>query len=134
MFTQLGHKCALISTVENRIGEKIIPSTHTTPDVITLNELLSEAVYEDCEYAFMEVSSHGIHQHRTEGLHFKIAGFTNISHDHLDYHKTFLEYLNVKKSYFDNLPDTAVAITNIDDKNGMVMLQNTKAKKKKLML
>lgn len=130
VFTQLGHKCALISTVENRIGDKIIPSTHTTPDVITLNELLSEAVYEDCEYAFMEVSSHGIHQHRTEGLHFKIAGFTNISHDHLDYHKTFLEYLNVKKSYFDNLPDTAVAITNIDDKNGMVMLQNTKAKKK----
>ena len=130
IFTNLGFKCALISTVENRIGDEIIPSTHTTPDVITLNKLLSKAVYEDCEYAFMEVSSHGIHQNRTEGLHFKIAAFTNISHDHLDYHKTFDDYLKTKKRFFDGLSENAVAITNIDDKNGNVMLQNTKANKK----
>ena len=134
VFTNLGHKCALLSTVENRIGSKVIAATHTTPDVLTINKLLSEAVYEDCEYAFMEVSSHGIHQHRTEGLHFKVGGFTNITHDHLDYHKTFAEYLKVKKSFFDNLPDGAIALTNIDDKNGMVMLQNTKAKKKTFAL
>ncbi|QCX53072.1 UDP-N-acetylmuramoyl-L-alanyl-D-glutamate--2,6-diaminopimelate ligase [Elizabethkingia sp. JS20170427COW] len=130
IFTNLGYKCALLSTVENRIGEKVILSTHTTPDVLTINKLLSEAVYEDCQYAFMEVSSHGIHQHRTQGLHFKIAGFTNITHDHLDYHKTFAEYLKVKKSFFDNLEQEAIAFTNIDDKNGNVMLQNTKATKK----
>lgn len=130
IFTNLGFKCALISTVENRIGEEIISSTHTTPDIITLNKLLSKAVYEDCEYAFMEVSSHGIHQNRTQGLHFKIAAFTNISHDHLDYHKTFDDYLKTKKRFFDGLSENAVAITNIDDKNGNVMLQNTKANKK----
>lgn len=126
----LGFKSALISTVEYRIADEIFPSTHTTPDVLTLNKILSEAVESGCEYAFMEVSSHGIHQNRTEGLHFKIGGFTNITHDHLDYHKTFAEYLNVKKRFFDELPETAVAITNLDDKNGNVMLQNTKAKKK----
>lgn len=130
VFTELGYKCALISTVENRIGDKVVPADHTTPDIISLNKLLSQAVYEDCEFVFMEVSSHGIHQHRTEGLQFKIAGFTNITHDHLDYHKTFAEYLRVKKSFFDHLPPDAVAITNADDKNGWVMLQNTTATKK----
>ncbi|WP_417427890.1 UDP-N-acetylmuramoyl-L-alanyl-D-glutamate--2,6-diaminopimelate ligase [Halpernia sp.] len=130
VFKILGHTSALISTVEYRIGEEIIPSTHTTPDVLTINKILAKALEKGCEYAFMEVSSHGIHQDRIEGLHFKIAGFTNITHDHLDYHKTFLEYLNTKKRFFDELPSSAVAITNVDDKNGNVMLQNTLAKKK----
>lgn len=129
VFKNLGYSSALISTVEYRIGDEIIPSTHTTPDVIRLNQMLAKAVEKGCEYAFMEVSSHGIHQNRTEGLHFKIAGFTNITHDHLDYHKTFDEYLKVKKRFFDELPTSAIAITNIDDRNGKVMLQNTKAKK-----
>lgn len=129
-FKNLGYPSTLISTVEYRIVDEILPATHTTPDIITLNKILAQAVEKGCEYAFMEVSSHGIHQHRIEGLHFSIAGFTNITHDHLDYHKTFLEYLNTKKRFFDDLPDTAVAITNIDDKNGNVMLQNTKARKK----
>ena len=129
-FKNLGHPSALISTVEYRIADEILPATHTTPDIITLNKILAQAVEKGCEYAFMEVSSHGIHQHRIAGLHFSIAGFTNITHDHLDYHKTFLEYLNTKKRFFDDLHQTAVAITNIDDKNGNVMLQNTKARKK----
>ena len=123
----LGKKSALISTVEYRIGTEIIPSTHTTPDIITLNQILRKAVDSGCEYAIMEVSSHGIHQYRTEGLSFKIAGFTNITHDHLDYHKTFIDYLNTKKKFFDELSEDAIAITNIDDKNGKVMVQNTKA-------
>ncbi len=130
VFKNLGFKSALISTVEYRIGDTIFPSTHTTPDVLTLNKILSEAVEQNCEYAFMEVSSHGIHQNRTEGLQFKIAGFTNITHDHLDYHKTFDEYLKTKKRFFDELSETAIAITNLDDKNGLVMLQNSKAQKK----
>ena len=130
VFKNLGFKSALISTVEYRIADDVFPSTHTTPDVLTLNKMLSEAVEKGCEYAFMEVSSHGIHQDRIEGLHFAVAGFTNLTHDHLDYHKTFDEYLKTKKRFFDELPETAVAITNIDDKNGNVMLQNTKAKKK----
>lgn len=130
VFKMLGFKSALISTVEYRIDEEIIPSTHTTPDVIRLNQILAKAVEAGCEYAFMEVSSHGIHQHRTEGLQFKIAGFTNITHDHLDYHKTFDEYLKTKKRFFDELNPDAIAITNVDDKNGNVMLQNTKATKK----
>lgn len=130
IFKNLGFKSALISTVEYRIGDEIIPSTHTTPDVVRLNQLLAKAVEVGCEYAFMEVSSHGIHQNRTEGLNFKIAGFTNISHDHLDYHKTFSEYLKTKKRFFDELNPEAIAITNIDDKNGTVMLQNTKATQK----
>lgn len=129
IFTNLGYKCALISTVEYRIGDQVIPSTHTTPDIIRLNQMLAQAVAKGCQYAFMEVSSHGIHQHRTAGLRFKIAGFTNITHDHLDYHKTFAEYLKVKKRFFDELTSDAVAITNADDKNGAVMLQNTTAKK-----
>ena len=130
VFKNLGFQSALISTVEYRIGDVVIPSTHTTPDVLTLNKILSEAVEQNCEYAFMEVSSHGIHQNRTEGLQFKIAGFTNITHDHLDYHKTFDEYLKTKKRFFDELSETAIAITNLDDKNGLVMLQNSRAQKK----
>jgi len=134
VFKNLGYESALLSTVEIRIGEEIIPATHTTPDVITINRILAEAVEKGCEFAFMEVSSHGIAQNRIEGLHFKIAGFTNLTHDHLDYHKTFEEYLKTKKRFFDQLEDTAIAITNIDDKNGNVMLQNTKAAKKSYAL
>ncbi|MFS4473548.1 UDP-N-acetylmuramoyl-L-alanyl-D-glutamate--2,6-diaminopimelate ligase [Chryseobacterium sp. T20] len=134
VFKNLGYPAALLSTVEIRIGEEIIPATHTTPDVITINRILAEAVEKGCEFAFMEVSSHGIAQNRIEGLHFKIAGFTNLTHDHLDYHKTFEEYLKTKKRFFDQLEDTAIAITNVDDKNGNVMLQNTKAKKKSYAL
>ncbi|TZF92818.1 UDP-N-acetylmuramoyl-L-alanyl-D-glutamate--2,6-diaminopimelate ligase [Chryseobacterium panacisoli] len=134
VFKNLGYESALLSTVEIRIGEEIIPATHTTPDVITINRILAEAVEKGCEFAFMEVSSHGIAQNRIEGLHFKIAGFTNLTHDHLDYHKTFEEYLKTKKRFFDQLEDTAIAITNVDDKNGNVMLQNTKAAKKSYAL
>ncbi|MCY1659577.1 UDP-N-acetylmuramoyl-L-alanyl-D-glutamate--2,6-diaminopimelate ligase [Chryseobacterium sp. SL1] len=134
IFKNLGYDSALLSTVEIRIGEKIIPATHTTPDVITINKILAQAVEEGCEFAFMEVSSHGIAQNRIEGLHFKIAGFTNLTHDHLDYHKTFDEYLKTKKRFFDQLEDSAVAITNVDDKNGNVMLQNTKATKRSYAL
>ncbi|WP_426476503.1 UDP-N-acetylmuramoyl-L-alanyl-D-glutamate--2,6-diaminopimelate ligase [Chryseobacterium sp. CBSDS_008] len=134
VFKNLGYPAALLSTVKIRIGEEIIPATHTTPDVITINRILAEAVEKGCEFAFMEVSSHGIAQNRIEGLHFKVAGFTNLTHDHLDYHKTFGEYLKTKKRFFDELEDTAVAITNVDDKNGNVMLQNTKAKKKSYAL
>ena len=130
IFKILGFKSALISTVEYRIADEIIPSTHTTPDIVRLNQMLAKAVEMGCEYAFMEVSSHGIHQNRTEGLNFKIAGFTNITHDHLDYHKTFSEYIKTKKRFFDELNPEAIAITNIDDKNGTVMLQNTKATQK----
>ncbi|MBO9692434.1 UDP-N-acetylmuramoyl-L-alanyl-D-glutamate--2,6-diaminopimelate ligase [Chryseobacterium sp.] len=134
VFKNLGYPAALLSTVEIRIGEEVIPATHTTPDVITINRILAEAVEKGCEFAFMEVSSHGIAQNRIEGLHFKVAGFTNLTHDHLDYHKTFEEYLKTKKRFFDELEDTAIAITNVDDKNGNVMLQNTKAKKKSYAL
>lgn len=134
VFKNLGYESALLSTVEIRIGEEVIPATHTTPDVITINRILAEAVEKGCDYAFMEVSSHGIAQNRIEGLHFKVAGFTNLTHDHLDYHKTFEEYLKTKKRFFDQLEDTAIAITNIDDKNGNVMLQNTKATKKSYAL
>lgn len=134
VFKNLGYDSALLSTVEIRIADQIIPATHTTPDVITINKILAQAVEEGCEFAFMEVSSHGIAQNRIEGLHFKIAGFTNLTHDHLDYHKTFDEYLKTKKRFFDELDANAVAITNIDDKNGNVMLQNTKATKKSYAL
>ncbi|MGM5630498.1 UDP-N-acetylmuramoyl-L-alanyl-D-glutamate--2,6-diaminopimelate ligase [Apibacter raozihei] len=129
LFSQFGYSCALLSTIENIIGEIKLTSNHTTPDPITINQILSQAVENDCKYAFMEVSSHGIQQNRLAGLTFKIAAFTNITHDHLDYHKTFANYLAAKKKFFDELPKTAIAITNIDDKNGWVMLQNTSAKK-----
>lgn len=134
VFKNLGYDSALLSTVEIRIGDQVIPATHTTPDVITINKILAQAVEEGCEFAFMEVSSHGIAQNRIEGLHFKVAGFTNLTHDHLDYHKTFDEYLKTKKRFFDQLEDTVVAITNVDDKNGNVMLQNTKATKRSYAL
>ncbi len=129
LFAAMGYKCGLISTVENRIGDTIITATHTTPDAITINALLKLMLDEDCEYVFMECSSHAIHQGRITGLQFTGALFSNITHDHLDYHKTFDEYINVKKSWFDQLPATAFAISNADDKRGAVMLQNTKAKK-----
>ena len=129
LFTQLGHTCGLISTVQNQIGTNIIPSTHTTPDAISLNAMLKDMVDANCTYVFMECSSHAIHQQRIAGIEFAAAVFSNISHDHLDYHKTFDEYIQVKKSWFDHLPKNAVAISNADDKRGMVMLQNTAAKK-----
>jgi UDP-N-acetylmuramoyl-L-alanyl-D-glutamate--2,6-diaminopimelate ligase len=129
LFTALGYKCGLISTVQNQISNTVIPSTHTTPDAISLNALLHQMVNEGCDFAFMEVSSHAIHQHRIAGVEFVGAIFTNITHDHLDYHKTFDEYIKVKKQWFDNLSKNAFAISNADDKRGMVMLQNTVAKK-----
>jgi len=129
LFTKLGYKSALLSTVVNYIGDQAIEATHTTPDAIRLYALLNQMVESGCEYCFMEVSSHAIHQHRISGIHYAGAVFSNITHDHLDYHKTFDEYIKVKKSFFDALPATSVALTNCDDKNGMVMLQNTKAKK-----
>jgi UDP-N-acetylmuramoyl-L-alanyl-D-glutamate--2,6-diaminopimelate ligase len=130
LFRGLGYKTGLISTVVNKIDDEVIPSTHTTPDPVTLNALLRKMVDAGCSYCFMEVSSHAIHQHRIAGLRFDIAGFTNITRDHLDYHNTFKEYIEVKKAFFDGLSNEAIAITNNDDKNGMVMLQNTKAKKR----
>ncbi len=129
LYTQLGYTCGLVSTVHNIIGNTIIQATHTTPDAVTINALLHQMVQSGCTHIFMEVSSHALHQHRTAGLQFAAGIFTNISHDHLDYHKTFDEYIKVKKSFFDNLPATAYAITNIDDKRGAVMLQNTNAHK-----
>lgn len=129
LFTCLGYKCGLLSTVENQIAGKKIPSTHTTPDAISLNALLKQMVDEGCEYAFMEVSSHAVHQRRIAGLEFSGALFSNITHDHLDYHKTFDEYIKAKKKFFDDLSLSAFAITNVDDKHGNVMLQNTSAKK-----
>lgn len=128
LFMQLGYKTGLLSTVVNKIGAETIPSTHTTPDPIALNALLAQMVDANCEYCFMEVSSHAIHQYRIAGLEFAGGVFTNITHDHLDYHNTFKEYLDVKKRFFDELPVTAFALTNIDDKNGRVMIQNTRAK------
>jgi UDP-N-acetylmuramoyl-L-alanyl-D-glutamate--2,6-diaminopimelate ligase len=119
----------LLSTVENRFGEKIVPATHTTPDAVSLNEMLKRMTDEGCSYVFMENSSHAIHQHRSAGIQFAGAIFSNITHDHLDYHQTFEEYIRVKKSFFDSLSSEAFAISNADDKRGTVMLQNTKAKK-----
>lgn len=129
LFTGLGYSCGLISTVENRIGSEVIPSTHTTPDAISLNILLNEMVDNGCSHCFMEVSSHAVHQKRISGVNFKGGVFTNITHDHLDYHKTFAEYIQAKKGFFDVLDNDAFALTNCDDKNGTVMLQNTSAKK-----
>jgi UDP-N-acetylmuramoyl-L-alanyl-D-glutamate--2,6-diaminopimelate ligase len=129
LFTSLGNKCGLISTVQNQIGDEVLPSTHTTPDPISLNALLGQMYASGCTHVFMEVSSHAIHQHRVDGLHFTGGIFTNITHDHLDYHKTFDEYIKVKKSFFDSLPSTSFALSNADDKRGSVMLQNTNARK-----
>jgi len=129
LFTQLGYKCGLISTVQNQISNEIIPATHTTPDAVRLNALLKQMADAGCTHVFMECSSHAIHQHRITGLQFAGALFSNITHDHLDYHKTFNEYIRVKKSFFDQLPATSFAISNADDKHGEVMLQNTQAKK-----
>ncbi len=129
MFKKAGFKVGLLSTVKILVDEVENKATHTTPDSLTINKFLNEMVHKGVEFCFMEASSHGIHQKRTEGLHFEGGVFTNISHDHLDYHDTFAEYRNVKKSFFDHLPKTAFALTNIDDKNGSVMMQNTNARK-----
>jgi len=129
LFKSLGYSVGLLSTVQNKINSNIIPSTHTTPDALALNELLADMAEQGCEYVFMEVSSHSVVQNRIAGIHFTGAVFTNITHDHLDYHKTFSEYIKAKKGFFDMLPSTAFALVNRDDKNGVVMLQNTKAGK-----
>ena len=129
LFKKAGFKVGLLSTVKIVVDDIEYKATHTTPDSITINHYLREMVEAGVEYCFMEVSSHGIHQKRTEALHFVGGIFTNLSHDHLDYHPTFAEYRDVKKSFFDNLPKTAFALSNIDDKNGQVMMQNTAAKK-----
>ena len=129
LFTRLGYTCGLVSTVQNQVGNEIIPSTYTTPDAIRLNSLLQQMADAGCTHVFMECSSHAIHQGRITGLQFAGAIFSNITHDHLDYHKTFDEYIRVKKSFFDNLPESAFAISNADDKRGSVMLQNTQARK-----
>lgn len=128
LFRKMGYPVGLLSTIENRIEDEVVPSTHTTPDAVELNQLLSRMVDAGCQYCFMEVSSHAICQHRIAGLHFTGALFSNITHDHLDYHKTFAEYIKAKKKFFDDLDENAFALTNIDDKNGLVMVQNTKAK------
>lgn len=129
LFKSLGYTVGLISTVRNKIQNEVIPATHTTPDAVALNELLSKMVEKGCQYVFMEVSSHAVVQHRVTGVTFAGGVFTNITHDHLDYHKTFEEYIKAKKGFFDKLNDEAFALTNKDDRNGLVMLQNTSAKK-----
>ena len=129
LFSGLNYKCGLISTVENRINGKTIPATHTTPDAVQISSLMNEMVKSGCTHCFMEASSHAIHQNRVAGLKFSGAIFTNLSHDHLDYHKTFKDYIAAKKKLFDQLPSDAFALVNIDDKRGMVMLQNTRAQK-----
>lgn len=129
LFSGMGHKSGLVSTVKYMVGDQELPSTHTTPDAVSLNKLFKEMADAGCTHVFMECSSHAIHQHRIDGLHFAGALFTNITHDHLDYHKTFDEYIRVKKSFFDGLGSDAFAISNMDDKRGAVMLQNTHATK-----
>ncbi|WP_164975456.1 UDP-N-acetylmuramoyl-L-alanyl-D-glutamate--2,6-diaminopimelate ligase [Flavobacterium piscinae] len=129
LFKKAGYKVGLLSTVKILVDEEEFPATHTTPDSLTINYYLAEMNKVGVEFCFMEVSSHGIHQKRTEGLIFSGGIFTNLSHDHLDYHSSFSEYRDVKKSFFDHLPKTAFVLTNIDDKNGTLMLQNTRAKK-----
>jgi len=128
LFKKAGYKVGLLSTVKVMVDETEFTATHTTPDSLSINYYLSKMNNEGVEFCFMEVSSHGIHQHRTEGLHFTGGIFTNLSHDHLDYHNTFAEYRDVKKSFFDKLPKTAFSLVNIDDKNGEIMLQNTSSK------
>lgn len=130
LFKNAGFKVGLLSTVKILVNDKEYKTSHTTPDSITINSYLNQMIDAGVEYCFMEVSSHGIHQKRTHGLHFEGGIFTNLSHDHLDYHTSFAEYRDVKKAFFDTLPKSAFALTNIDDKNGGVMLQNTKASKK----
>ncbi len=130
LFFNAGYPCGLLSTIENRINNTVVPSTHTTGDQLQINEMLNRMVEAGCEYAFMEVSSHAIDQDRIAGLRFEGGIFTNLTHDHLDYHKTVAAYRDAKKKFFDNLPESAFALTNLDDRNGMVMLQNTKASKK----
>ncbi len=129
LFTSLGYTCGLLSTVENHIGDKVVPATHTTPDAVSLNALLKQMADAGCTHVFMESSSHAVQQHRITGLQFAGGLFSNITHDHLDYHKTFDEYIRVKKAFFDSLSSSAFAISNADDKRGAVMLQNTNAKK-----
>jgi len=130
LFKRAGYKTGLLSTVKILVDRTEFKATHTTPDSVTINQYLGQMVTAGVDYCFMEVSSHGIHQKRTEGLEFSGGIFTNLSHDHLDYHNSFAEYRDVKKSFFDSLPKSAFALTNIDDKNGNIMLQNTKAKKR----
>lgn len=129
LFKKAGYKVGLLSTVKIMVDTIEHKATHTTPDSLTINKYLSEMNAAGVEFCFMEVSSHGIHQNRTEGLRFEGGIFTNLTHDHLDYHNTFAEYRDVKKSFFDALPEKAFALVNVDDKNGLVMLQNTKARK-----
>ena len=128
LFQSLGYKCGMLSTVVNKIGDDVLNATHTTPDALSVNRLMHEMVEEGCDYCFMEASSHAIDQHRVTGLDFDVAVFTNITHDHLDYHKTFKNYINAKKLLFDNLKPEAFALVNNDDRNGAVMVQNTSAK------
>ena len=130
LFRNLGYNAGLISTVKNQINDEIIFATHTTPDTIQINAMMSQMLEDECTYCFMEVSSHSIDQNRISGIKFTGGIFTNITHDHLDYHKTFSSYLMTKKQFFDSLTDEAFALTNIDDKNGSIMLQNTNALKR----
>ena len=134
LFTGLGYKAGLISTVENRVAQRVIPATHTTPDAASINLLIHQMVEAGCDYVFMEVSSHAVVQQRIAGLTFAGGVFTNITHEHLDYHKTFKAYIAAKKKFFDDLPETAFALVNIDDKHGQVMVQNTRATVKTLAL
>ncbi len=129
LFKSLGYECGLISTIVNRIGDREVVSTHTTPDALSLNKLLNEMVESSCEYVFMEVSSHAVDQYRIWGLSYYGGVFSNITHDHLDYHKTFANYINAKKGFFDSLSAKAFSLTNIDDKNGEKMVEATKSKK-----
>lgn len=134
LFRKLGYRVGMLSTVQNQIDDDVIPATHTTPDVITLNELLRRMLDHGCTHVFMEVSSHAVVQHRIAGLQFRGGIFTNITHDHLDFHKTFDNYIRAKKGFFDALPASAFALTNLDDKRGLVMLQNTAARKETFSL
>ncbi|MEO6040049.1 MAG: UDP-N-acetylmuramoyl-L-alanyl-D-glutamate--2,6-diaminopimelate ligase [Saprospiraceae bacterium] len=129
LFSRLGYRCGLIGTVENRVGDQVVPSTHTTPDAVRLQALLREMADAGCSHVFMEVSSHAVHQRRIAGAVFAGAAFTNLTHDHLDYHSTFADYRDAKKKLFDELPATAFALTNVDDRNGEFLLQNTAAAK-----
>lgn len=129
LFRKLGYRCGLLSTVQNQIEDEVIPSTHTTPDAVKINELLNLMYERGCVFVFMEVSSHAVVMERIAGLHFAGGIFTNITQDHLDFHETFDNYIKAKKGFFDELPSSAFALTNADDRNGKVMLQNTKAEK-----